>query len=707
MEKKTNALLIALLFAGTTYCAHGASAAAQGYSSLPRHSFNEGRMTSPAAGALQASAQTNTAPITILFGGQPVTAPQWVFEQFAAIENYLEDTQNWLFGGHILTEPQRAAIEQEDHLELTKMCLHDDGTHALDIHNIGLSRFLDEVCKKDAHGPSHTFAPAHVFQLLLNFVEYTQAPDMFQEKRYDFSPVHIEMLKDALAQLNINNLAAFVRIAKNLCLKEKPFAALEDYLQPLIDRPEFSETFLAGDQNALQLAFDCDETGFKKIMPRIPIATYEADSRTLNSTSYPSFGNHTNFISSVAFSPDGTLIATGSGDNTATVSNAQNGQLLYIINHTDCIRSVTFSPDGSLIATGSYDNTVKISNARTGQLVYTINHTHCISSVAFSPNGTLIATGSYDNTVKISNTHTGQLLYTINHTYCVTSVTFSPDGTLIATGSWDNTAKISNAHTGQLLYTLNHNHAVRSIAFSPNGTLIITGSWDNTAKISNAQNGQLLYTINHTNYVSSVAFSPDGELIATGSWDHTTKVSNAQNGQLMYIINHTLGVNSVTFSPDGTLIATGSHDHTAKVSNAQNGQLLYTITDTSTVELVTFSPHGKTLFINDTLIPTPPLTYLSNSQSLLARLLKNKNPRHHFCDLPDQLQQLFKALPIELQNKLIQKPSISEQPTKRQKVQQSQDDILRAQENPFTNSCPSGLHDCTQEAYGCTYDNVD
>ena len=421
MNKKNNLLLpIVMLLSGITYTAHSAQPAAAAKATAD--------MTAPQT---QASAQSNSASVTIMFGGQPVTAPQWVFEQFAAIENYLEDTQNWLFGGHILTEPQRAAIEQEDRLELTKMCLHDDGTHALDIHNIALSRFLDEVCKKDAHGASHAFAPAHVFQLLLNFVEYTQAPYMFSEKRYDFSTEHIKTLIAQLNQLNVNDLAAFVRIAKNLCLKEKPFAALEDYLQPLIDRPDFSETFLAGDQNALQLAFDCDEIGFKKIMPHTLMLASGEDSLTLDASSGKLFGNHQRTVSCSAFSPDGTLIATGSDDYRVKVSNAQNGQLLYTINHNGTVNSADFSPDGSLIATGSWDNTVKVSNARTGQLVYTIHHTSYISPVAFSPDGSLIATGLSGNTVKVSNAHTGQPLYTITHTHTggINSVSFSPDGT--------------------------------------------------------------------------------------------------------------------------------------------------------------------------------------------------------------------------------------------------------------------------------------
>ncbi len=238
---------------------------------------------------------------------------------------------------------------------------------------------------------------------------------------------------------------------------------------------------------------------------------------------------HANFIRSVAFSPDGQLIATALNDGTAKLWNPQTGQILRTFQgHTEGVSSVAFSPDGQLIATASDDNTAKVWDAQTGQCLRTLEgHTGSVTSVAFSPDGLLIVTGSDDRTAKIWNPQTGQLLRTLQgHTGYVRSVAFSPNGKLIVTGSWDRAAKLWNAQTGELLHTLQgHNRIVRSVAFSPDGKLVATASNDGTVKLWNTLTGELLHTLQgHTGWISSVAFSPDGQSIATALLDCTIKI---------------------------------------------------------------------------------------------------------------------------------------------------------------------------------------
>jgi sugar lactone lactonase YvrE len=278
---------------------------------------------------------------------------------------------------------------------------------------------------------------------------------------------------------------------------------------------------------------------------------------------------HTKVVNSVSFSPDGSLLASGSGDGTIKLWRVADGSLVRTLTgHTNRVWSVSFSPDGSLLVSGTV--TIKLWRVADGSLVRTLTgHTGAVRSVSFSPDGSLLASGSWDDTIKLWRVSDGALVRTLTgHTGAVNSVSFSPDGSLLASGSNDKTIKLWRVSDGSLVRTLTgHTGGVNSVSFSPDGSLLASGSGDETIKLWRVSDGALVRTLTGHRYsVSSVSFSPDGRSLASGSNDGTIKLWRVSDGSLVRTLTgHRYSVSSVSFSPDGSLLASGSGDETIKL----------------------------------------------------------------------------------------------------------------------------------------------
>ncbi|MEH2297862.1 MAG: NB-ARC domain-containing protein [Nostoc sp.] len=307
-------------------------------------------------------------------------------------------------------------------------------------------------------------------------------------------------------------------------------------------------------------------------------------------------------ISSVAFSPNGKLLATGDADGKTYLWQVDDGKLLFsCTGHSSWVKSVGFSPDGQTLASGSDDQTVKLWDVHDGNCLKTLHgHSNWVRSVAFSPDGQTLASGSEDQTVKLWNIHTGECLTTLQgNTNRVRSVAFSPDGQTLASGSEKQTVKLWDIRNGECLKILQgHSSWVRSVAFSPDGQILASGSDDQTVKLWDVCNGKCLKTLQgHTNRVWSVAFSPDGQILASGGDDPTVKLWDVHNGKCLKTLQgHSNRVRSVAFSPDGQTLASGSENQTVKLWNVQNGKSLTTLQGhTNRIRSVAFSPDGQIL----------------------------------------------------------------------------------------------------------------
>lgn len=349
---------------------------------------------------------------------------------------------------------------------------------------------------------------------------------------------------------------------------------------------------------ALSVAFSPDGTQIASGSQDYSIKVWDAKTgeeiRTLKGPD-----GHKGGVASVAFSPDGSRIASGSSDKTIKVWNLKTGKVINTLDeHTETVVSVAFSPDGKRIASASRDKTIKIWDPETGEIATFNGHTAAVWCVAFSPDGQQIASASLDYSIKVWDSNTGEEIASHNlHGYLYPlTVTFSPDGKRIASGGTYNTVKVWDAKTGKEIVTLlGHASVITSVVFSPDASRIASASLDHTIKIWDANTGQEIDTlIGHADSVYSVAFSPDASRIVSGSMDKTVKVWNVKTGQETPTFSrHTDEVSSVAISLDGSRIASANNDKTIKVWDAKTGREIATLEGHfSAVVSVNFSPDG-------------------------------------------------------------------------------------------------------------------
>ncbi len=305
-------------------------------------------------------------------------------------------------------------------------------------------------------------------------------------------------------------------------------------------------------------------------------------------------------VKTVAFSPDGKRLAVGGGYKNVLLYQAITGKELAMfpplppgkrLSEVDynVITSLAFSPDGKQLATGSSgnynDSGLDIwdtsTSTSTGKHLCHINKTPWYRKdvqefqgachVAFSPDGKRCAVNSF-NTVEIWDTSTYKNLLTIKDDKSdFVCLAFSPDGKKIVTSSEDRTVKIWNAFTGHNLLTLKgHDDIVYSVVFSPDGKMLASGGKDKTINIwdISAKEERSIMLNGQTGDVCIAAFSIDGKRIATSGEDGTLKIWDVQTSQELYSIYNELSANkllnmhprnqqiySLAFSPQENQIA--------------------------------------------------------------------------------------------------------------------------------------------------------
>jgi len=307
-------------------------------------------------------------------------------------------------------------------------------------------------------------------------------------------------------------------------------------------------------------------------------------------------------IMSVAFSPDGKLLAAGDSNGEIHLWQVADGkQLLILRGHANWVVSLAFSPDSRTLASGSSDCTVKLWDVATGQCLHSLQeHGNEVWSVVFSPEGDKLVSGCDDQIIRLWSVRTGECLKIFQgHTNWVLSVAFSLDGQTLVSGSDDNTIRLWDVNSGECLKIFQgHSDGIRSISLSPDGQMLASSSDDQTIRLWNLSTGECQRIFRgHTNQIFSVAFSPQGDILASGSHDQTVRLWDVRTGECQRIFQgHSNIVFSVAFSPGGDVLASGSRDQTVKLWHIPTSQCFKTFQGHSNQILsVAFNPDGKTL----------------------------------------------------------------------------------------------------------------
>jgi WD40 repeat protein/transcriptional regulator with XRE-family HTH domain len=297
--------------------------------------------------------------------------------------------------------------------------------------------------------------------------------------------------------------------------------------------------------------------------------------------SLSSLKGHNNWVDGMAFSPDGSTLASASWDGTVKLWSIPEGDLIETLTgHKDQVSRVSWSFDGRLLASSSRDHTIWLWDVeRRSYRTLLQGLTDNPKGLAFVPDGRSLLSGSFDG-MHVWDVFTGQSLRIIRgYAIALYDVSWHPDGTHLISGSIDATVTIYDlTYEAPIRELYGHKSVVISVGWSPDGRWLASSEWDNTIQLWDALSGESIRVISHPDdphtFFYGLSWSPDGKRLAVGTNCRGVQIFEVNSPDQSWNENDFgTWIRPVAWSMDGRYVAGGGDDGAVYIWSADDGTL--------------------------------------------------------------------------------------------------------------------------------------